>query len=368
VRLLVITDFVASGGAERQLVLLLAGLADHVECRLVTLGDGALTEAARHSGLAVKTVPRRFRADLTPAWVISREIAHWRPSVVHGWGWMSVAAAGPICKVLGIPLVDGSIRTGMLPARRLMRLRRIPGRLFASKVVANSQAGMDAFGIGVDKGTVIPNGFDSSRLHDGRPLSARASSPGFTVVMTGSMYPGKDFSTLIEAARRFAGQIDGPCRFVLAGDGSDRPRLVRLSRDLTEAGVLEIRERVNDVTAFEQGADVGVLLADPRLIAEGCANSILEYMACGLPVIATNSGGNPEVVKDGVNGFLVEPCNPDAIVEALLTLYTTPALAKRLGEEGRRAVETVFSAEAMVRSYRRLYDELTTPRQRVTPA
>jgi glycosyltransferase involved in cell wall biosynthesis len=137
---------------------------------------------------------------------------------------------------------------------------------------------------------------------------------------------------------------------------------VRLGRDLAEAGILEIRDRVDDVIAIVQDADVGVLLADPRLHAEGCANSLLEYMACGLPVIATDSGGNPEVVKDGVNGFLVEPRNSDAVVKALITLYTTRALAKRFGEEGRKAVETVFSAEVMVRSYRRLYEEVVASR------
>lgn len=364
-RLLLVTDFVGWGGAERQVVLLLAGLVGRVDCRLVTLGEGALIGAAHQSGIAVRIAPRRFRADLAPAWVVLSEIVRWRPTVVHAWGWMSVAAAAPVCKALGIPLVDGSIRTGKLPPRPGMWLRRLPGRLFASAVVANSQAGLDAFGIGAGRGRVIPSGFDPTRLRGIRPLSSRKDSPSFTVVMTGSMRAAKDFSTFIGAARRFSTRVGGPCRFVCIGSGSDKPRLERLGSDLAKRGILEIRDHVDDVIASLQQAHVGVLLTDPSR-AEGCANSILEYMACGLPVIATDSGGNPEVVKDGTSGFLVEPSSPEAVVKALLALYRTPALAKRFGEEGRKAVETTFSAGAMVGSYWRLYEELTAARQRVT--
>jgi glycosyltransferase involved in cell wall biosynthesis len=82
-------------------------------------------------------------------------------------------------------------------------------------------------------------------------------------------------------------------------------------------------------------------------------------MALRLPVVATAVGGSPEVVRDGVNGYLVPPGAPAALARRLLDLSGDPAARKRMGERGRRIVEREFSLAQMRVSYDALYDELT---------
>jgi glycosyltransferase involved in cell wall biosynthesis len=83
--------------------------------------------------------------------------------------------------------------------------------------------------------------------------------------------------------------------------------------------------------------------------------TLLEAMACGLPVVATRVGGNVEVVPDGEAGLLVPAGDTGALADALLRLWTDPALAARMGRAGRRRVEAHFDVRVMVAAYEALY-------------
>jgi glycosyltransferase involved in cell wall biosynthesis len=98
-------------------------------------------------------------------------------------------------------------------------------------------------------------------------------------------------------------------------------------------------------------------------LAEGISNTILEAMACGLPVVATRVGGNPELVEDGVSGRLVPPVNAEAMAVALYRYFDDPALARSHGQAGRHAVLQRFSLDRMVADYRSLYDGLVASRK-----
>jgi glycosyltransferase involved in cell wall biosynthesis len=104
---------------------------------------------------------------------------------------------------------------------------------------------------------------------------------------------------------------------------------------------------------FLQGLDIFVLPSR----TEGFSNALIEAMACGLPVIATTVGANPEVIVEGESGLLVKPGVPQLLAERLEELARDPGLRFRLGRAGRRRVGEVFSREAMCRNYRDLYYE-----------
>jgi glycosyltransferase involved in cell wall biosynthesis len=109
-----------------------------------------------------------------------------------------------------------------------------------------------------------------------------------------------------------------------------------------------------DVPAVLAAVDVAVLSSD----YEGSPLSVMEYMAAAKPVVSTRVGGVPELVKEDVHGLLVEPRDPEALAEAVTRLLRDPALAKRLGAEGRQRQQREFSLEAMVRRIEDLYEEL----------
>jgi glycosyltransferase involved in cell wall biosynthesis len=94
-------------------------------------------------------------------------------------------------------------------------------------------------------------------------------------------------------------------------------------------------------------------------IAEGISNTILEAMASALPVVATRTGGNPELVEDGVTGALVPVGDPAALARALSTYADDPHVRDLQGKAGRRRATEEFGLERMAARYRRLYVDLT---------
>ena len=93
--------------------------------------------------------------------------------------------------------------------------------------------------------------------------------------------------------------------------------------------------------------------------AEGISNAIVEAMAARLPVVATAVGGSPELVREDVNGYLVPPGAPAALARRILDVLASAALRKRMGERGRKIVETEFGVDQMRTSYDALYEDLT---------
>jgi glycosyltransferase involved in cell wall biosynthesis len=112
-----------------------------------------------------------------------------------------------------------------------------------------------------------------------------------------------------------------------------------------------------EVLAHVQGADAFVLAS----LSEGISNAALEAMSCGLPVVSTNCGGMNEAISDGVEGFLVPPREPSAMVEALLKLARDPALRQRMGQAGRTRVLKDFTLQDQIASFSNLFESLIEP-------
>jgi glycosyltransferase involved in cell wall biosynthesis len=179
----------------------------------------------------------------------------------------------------------------------------------------------------------------------------------YLVGTVGRMQTVKDQLTLTRAfirALEIAPELKTRLRLALVGDGLLRAPCQKL---LDAAGVSQLAwlpgER-NDVPEIMRGLDCFVL---PSL-AEGISNTILEAMACGLPVIATDVGGNADLVLDGVTGQIVPAGDVDAIARSLVQLATSPELAQKMGRAGRQRILEKFSLDAMVGTYQGLYDQL----------
>ncbi|GJQ60335.1 MAG: glycosyl transferase family 1 [Candidatus Scalindua sp.] len=142
--------------------------------------------------------------------------------------------------------------------------------------------------------------------------------------------------------------------FLLVGNGSLKDSLIKLCMKLNiEKRVIFTGERI-DTPEILSLIDVFVLPS----IREGLGLSILEAMSHGKPIIATKVGGIPEIVTDGVNGILVPPCNPDALVSALETLLKNKEKREQMGFHGKRICNESFGSKAMVNKIELLYDEL----------
>jgi glycosyltransferase involved in cell wall biosynthesis len=111
----------------------------------------------------------------------------------------------------------------------------------------------------------------------------------------------------------------------------------------------------SDVANLLNCSDIVVLCSE----TESAPLTLLEGMSSGLPVIATRVGGIPEIVDDGVNGFLVQSKNPEAIAERILELNADPGLRRRLGETARERILERYTAEKVVGEYLEIYEKVT---------
>ena len=207
----------------------------------------------------------------------------------------------------------------------------------------------------------IPNGVDLEAFgrDDERDTLRKELGlpPGSRVVMnTGGFRTIKDHPTLLRAFARIHGE-DPAARLVLVGSGGAADPRAGLDRMAAELG---IREAVvfagvrQDIPRVLQVCDVYV--NSSRF--EGMSNTILEAMAAGRPVVATDVGGNPELVEDGVSGFLVPPGDEGHLAARVVKLLRDASLRSRMGAAGRARVEAVHSMGGMVRAYADLYEEL----------
>jgi glycosyltransferase involved in cell wall biosynthesis len=273
---------------------------------------------------------------------------------------MSSAASTLPCKLLGVPLVDGTIRSGRPPERWTWAKRRL--LISADAVIANSRAGLDSFGLERPGLFVVHNGFDAERMPTTTSVrSAPAEGATAQVIMAARMTREKDFDTLIDAVESLH-RAGAAIRLALVGSGSERERLTKRCRELTGAGIVELVDGVLEVMPLLATADIGVLLTDPRYHAEGISNSIMEYMARGLPVVCTDSGGNREIVSHGRTGLLVPAHDAAAVVSALRLFLEEPETARRFGEAGRDRIRTDFSTQAMVAKTIRVYESVLRDR------
>lgn len=208
----------------------------------------------------------------------------------------------------------------------------------------------------------VYNGVDSNRFHPGQRNHTAVACPftrpeSWLIGTVGRMQMVKDQPTLARAfirALEIKPLLKQRLRLVMIGDGPLRAECQQL---LDKANVSELAwlpgER-NDIPEIMRGLDCFVL---PSL-AEGISNTILEAMASGLPVIATDVGGNADLVTTGKTGTIVPSADPEVMAQEIVRFATQPNLAIDMGIAGRNKIEQQFSMKAMVAAYQGTYDKL----------
>lgn len=217
--------------------------------------------------------------------------------------------------------------------------------------------------------TLACNGVDTERFSPGargpEPIAGCPFDPAqhWLVGTVGRMQTVKNQVMLAEAfllALQMAPQLKSRLRLVMIGDGPQRAQVQAILAAADLLALAWLPGERNDVPHLMCGLNAFAL---PSL-AEGISNTILEAMACGLPVVATSVGGNAELVHAGKTGYLIPPNDPQAMAMRLIELATDPDLARSMGDAGCRRVKDAFSLQAMVNTYQTVYDnQLNRSRQ-----
>ncbi len=355
--ILILADSMVAGGLERQVVELLRGLgaSGRFATAFAVLDHGGEreAEAATLAGV-VLPLARRWRYDVSAAAVLPRLARRHRVALIHAYGWMGGLAGLWAARRLRVPLLNGAIRSAppVLGARDRLS-RRI--MLASDGIVANSRAGLRAYGLeGHPRAHVILNGVDLARFAGVAPRDLGPAA----VCMVGNFTANKDQAALIRAWPRILRQTP-EARLVLVGRGGEP--LAACRRLVGELGVAGQVEFVTDTTEPEPwlaGSAVCVLLSNTRVHGEGIANAIIEGMALGLPVVASDCGGNREIVEHGHTGLIVPDPSAETLGEAIGSLLRDRDHAARMGALGRARIEREFTLMRMVGEYEGLYRRL----------
>ena len=308
------------------------------------------------------------RAALPLAWYLARH----RIDVVHCFlPHAYLVGASAAAAVPGVRLVMSRVSSNFYmnePNYYRFAETRLAHR-FLDAAVCNADAirrDLIDEGIPQERITIIRNGIDITPFHDCRErrdverarLGLAASQLALTAVANLHAYKGH--ADLIEGLAHIASRLPRDWRLLCAGRDVDG--------NLTDLGRLASRLGIGDNVRFLGSvSDIPALLAASDIHAhpsheEGFPNSLLEAMAAGLPIVATNVGGIPELVIDGSNGLLVPPHDPTALGAAVLRLAGEPALRQQMAQVNMRRASDRFSLDSSVTAYESLYERLTKRR------
>jgi len=349
------------GGAERQLLELFKGLERaRFGPILVCLEEGGpVARRAAEMGVTVHHFKRRWRWDLSVAWQVRNLVRREKVRIVHGYLGLP-GFYGAVGGKLAGACVIGTIRIAG-PRKAFASFTERLGFLLSDCIISNSKAGADYYFKhfpGRAKTRIIYNGYVMIDFEGtGRPRRELGLPEGVNLVgHVANLTYLKDYPTFLRALA-IVFREDADVAAVIVGGGDRQADYEAIARDLGISDRTHFLGARSDVLDLVRHFDVCVLASHGQY-SEGLSNSIAEYMGLGKPVVATAVGGNLELVKDGVTGFLTPPGAPEPLAARILELLRRPDLRQTMGAAGRRFFVENLSIERMVAETQRVYEDL----------
>jgi glycosyltransferase involved in cell wall biosynthesis len=348
-------------GGEQQTLYLLQGLKERgIFCHLVCQPDSPMAQKAREAGLAVFPIFMLGEADPMACYRIRNliktfhyDILHSHTSHAHTLAFLASIGCNA-CRLV-TRRVDFSIFR-----HSFLRLSGIKYRHMAEYYIAISRKIKDvmvADGVAADRIFVVHSGVDLQRFSgiSGDHLITEFNlTPGEKVVINVAHLAGhKGQQFLVQAIPRVVEKFPA-VRFFIVGKGELLAELKELAASLGIARELVFTGFRSDVGAFYKIADIFVMSS----VQEGLGTAVLDALAEGKAVVATDCGGIPEIIRDGETGRLVAPANPEALARGIIDVLIHPEQAGRMADRGRALVQNKFSIGAMVENNLSVYRTL----------
>lgn len=371
------------GGPALHVAYLTAGLAERgydttLVAGTVGRGEESMASVAEHRGVRIETLKglhreiapvRDLRAILSLAGLIRRE----RPTILHthtakagAVGRIAALLAGDARPPIIVHTFHGHVLRGYFSPTMTLAFRTLErwlARISTTLIAVSPEVRDDLVRLNVapaSKFVVIRLGIeleervaatDEARVETRRMLGVGAES--FVIGWVGRMTAVKRTDDLVLALRDVVDRgIDA--QLLLVGDGPDREHLERYAHELGVARRCLFVGYQDDVSPFYEAMDALVLPS----ANEGTPVSVIEALAARRPTVATRVGGTPDVVRDGVDGFLVDSGDADALGARLAELAADPARRERMGTEGRAWVLERYAVDRLVDDVDKLYRSL----------
>jgi glycosyltransferase involved in cell wall biosynthesis len=362
VRVCFVIENLLAAGTERWLQQLVQGLDRHRIAPSVCLTDGrqATDEqiAKLNCPVLVLRLPHlKSTRTLAAAWRLRRFLKHERVDAVQVHHADPTYLTVPIARSLGIrPVVQTKYDIGYWLHGWDLRLHRVL-RPWIHATLANCDAcrhaAMEQERALDGEITVIDNGIDTKRFSELPPVTLdQFRTP--RVGMLANLRPIKDPHCLVNAAQQLLSEAPSVWSFDLAGQGELFESLQQAISATGHAPRISLRGHVADVAAFLRDMSIVVLCSR----SEGLPHALIEAMAAGRTVVATDVGGNRELIEHERRGLLIPPGDPASLAAALQRLRDNPEWAISLAHAGRDYVLGRYSNTAMIRTMEDLYEDL----------
>lgn len=349
-----------TGGAQKVLLQLLSRLdrqrfSPSVAC--LYNGAGAVAQEIRALGIRVTDLGMTARWRVDALWRLYRSLRKERPAILHTHLFHANMPGRVLGRLAGIPVIISTEHSMGMESEWRYRVNRLTHPLADRVVCVSPQIAKfvaQHVRIPEDKTVIIPNGIDLQRFESLPDKHSARAALGLPfdhplICTVARLDPVKRLDNLLGAVARLP-----EVRLVVVGEGQERCRLTRLASELGVEQRAQFVGSQRDVLPWLAASDLFVLSSD----WEGLSMAVLEAMAAGLPVVAMETGGMPDVVLPGVTGRLVPPGQVDALAQAIAGLLDDAGLRQDMGRAAAKRVADSFSLDQMAERTVRLYDEL----------
>ncbi|MFH1245697.1 MAG: glycosyltransferase [Candidatus Omnitrophota bacterium] len=362
-KVVIVIDSLGPGGAQRQVAEYLK-FADRgrFDIKVVNLDKHYDTLAGEIKSRGYEVIGIEHRGFLN-LWTILRLVRLFKtekPDIVYTYLFTADCYGRLAAKLAGVPVIISAVRNiDAWKGFRHILVDKVLGS-WTDRVTVNAQ-GIKPFlrkSIPLEKIVTIYNGVDLDRLCILRnPPEVRKElgipDGAFVVGMVARFSEQKDYRTFFQAAKLVIQEIPN-AYFLAVGEGVLKYRAVEIVQELGICSNVIFTGLRKDVPDVVNSFDVGVLASH----YEGCSNAIMEYMACAKAVAASNVGGNAELVREGVTGYIVEPKNAQALAEKIIALLKDKTLREKMGQAGRTRIEREFTVQKMAKNTEEMFEQL----------
>lgn len=353
-----------TGGSERQFVAITSAIRpNRFDVEVGCIGRrGPLLEKAED----VREFPLggsflSLRAQRSYA-ALGRHLRRERVQIAQSFDFYTNLLLLPTARLAGIPAIIGSHRQlGDLLTPLQFRGQALAFR-FCDRVVCNSAAAAERLlkqGLPERKIVVIPNGLAPELFVKAEPAAPRRAGIVRVGMIARMNARSKNHRLFLRAGARLAAKYAN-LEFLLAGDGPLRPELEALARELGIADRVSFLGDRRDIPAVLASMDISVAPSG----SESLSNVILESMAAGVAVVATNVGGTPEIISDGETGLLVPPDGENELAEAMGRFVAQPALRAACAQKSKALAAARFGLRSVAERYEQLYEEVLESRKK----
>ncbi|WP_299319552.1 glycosyltransferase [uncultured Maribacter sp.] len=361
-----VLDSFGGGGKERRCLQLIQGLnkQDGFNIQVIIVNNDVSYPELYETNIDLQIIDSKKRKlnIVQTSLFLYRLLKDFNPDIVQAWGVFSSFFINPISCFLPFKYIGAYVANCNKPKKlSYERFTVLINTWLADCIIGNSEAGIKAYGIPKRKAKVIYNGFNEERYAVTETTRSELKQQmgiqaKFVIAMIARVDINKDYETYIRAAKLILEQ-KSDILFLIVGSGPNLIPLQSLISD-NEKKYFNFLGFRSDIEKILRITDVSVLCTNPQKHKEGVSNSIMESLAFGVPVIATNDGGTPEIIESGINGFLINAYDSKELKDKILQLIDDEMLIKKISDTAKLTIETKFNLNLMTSKYIDLYKSL----------